>query len=122
MTTTLCSLLSDKFLFPLLQAVLVLFVLFSGLRDWIAYKRAGRGGVTLQITRSDASMNLFYGTYAALNGLLVAICVSVDVAKDYRVLWVILDTIAVVYVCLFNGWFRNYVVRFANYLRELEKR
>jgi type III secretory pathway component EscS len=76
----------------------------------------------MQITRSDASMKLFYGTYAAISGLLVAICLSVDAAKDHRVLWLVVDIFAVAYVCLLNPWFRNHLVRFADYLTKLEKR
>ncbi len=32
------------------------------------------------------------------------------------------DTSAVAYVCLFDVWFRNYLVRFGDYLSKLEKR
>jgi hypothetical protein len=53
---------------------------------------------------------------------LVAICLSVDVAKDHRVLWVVVDTAEVAYVCLFNGWFRNHLVGFAIYLSKREER
>ena len=56
------------------------------------------------------------------NGLLVAICLSVDVAKDHRVLWVFVDTAAVAYVCLFNGWLRNHLLTFTQYLSKVEKR
>jgi hypothetical protein len=122
MTTNLCHLFSDAVLFCVLQAGLVLFALFAALRNWIAARRAGRGSVTMQITRSNASMKLFYGTYAAISGLLVAICLSVDAAKDHRVLWLIVDTFAVTYLCVFNAWFRNHLVALANYLTKLEKR
>ena len=118
----LARLFSDAVLFPLLQAGLVLFVLFAALRNWIAVKRAARGPLTMRVTRSETSMKYFYATYAAINGLLVAIALSVDAAKDYRVLWVAVDTALVAYVCLFNPWFRNHLVRLANYLPQLEKR
>ncbi len=100
----------------------MLFALFALLRNWIAARNAGRGGTTMQITRGDASMKYFYGAYAAVSGLLVAICLSVDVAKDHRVLWVVVDAAAVAYVSLFNVWFRNHLLGFANYLSKLEKR
>lgn len=67
-------------------------------------------------------MGLFYGTYAAITGLLVAVCLGVDMAVHHRVLWVILDTVLIGYVCLFNGWFRNKLVGWANALSKLEKR
>ena len=121
-TANLCHLFSDSILFWVLQAGLLLFALFAALRNWIAVRKAGRGKVTMQITRSDASMKLFYGTYAAISGLFVAICLSVDAAKDHRVLWLVLDIFSVAYVCLFNAWFRNHLVALANYLTKLEKR
>ncbi len=121
-TTNLCQLFSDAVLFWVLQAGLVLFALFALLRNWIAARKAGRGGIAMQITRGDASMKYFYGGYAAISGLLVAVCLSVDVAKDHRVLWVVIDASTVAYVCLFNVWFRNHLVRFADYLSKLEKR
>jgi hypothetical protein len=122
MTTNLCGLFSDAVLFWVLQAGLILFALYAALRDWIGVRKAGRGPLQMQITRSDTSMKLFYGTYAAISGLLVAVCLSVDAAKDHRVLWLVLDISAAAYVCLFNAWFRNYLVGFVTYLTKLEKR
>jgi hypothetical protein len=122
MIANLCHLLSDAILFWVLQAGLVLLALFAALRHWIAIKKVGRGNVTMLITRSEASMKLFYGTYAAISGLLVAVCLSVDAAKDHRVFWLVVDIFAVAYVCLFNPWVRNHLVSLANYLTKLEKR
>src|SRR5439155_23099531 len=113
---------SDAVLFWVLPAGLVLFALYAALRDWIAVRKAGRGALNMLITRSDASMKLFYGTYVAISGVLVAICLSVETAKDHRVLCVLVDIFAVAYVCLLNAWFRNYLVSFAAYLTKLEKR
>jgi hypothetical protein len=117
-----CWLLSDSFLFSLLQASVVLFAVGCAIREWIVRNRAGRGAATAQVTRGESSMKIFYGTYAAINGLLVAICLSVEVATGHRLLWVVIDTLAVVYICLLNPWFRNYLVRFAIYLTKLEER
>jgi hypothetical protein len=128
MTTNLCHIFCDAFLFWILQAVIVLFALFAALRNWIAARKAGRGGATMQIKRGETSMRYFYGAYAAINGLLVAICLSVDapVVKNHRIFLAVVDTAAVAYVCIFNGWFRNHFLRFAfrfvDYLSKLEER
>jgi hypothetical protein len=122
MIANLCHVFSDAFLFWVLQGGLVLFALYAFSKNWIQAREAGRGGLTMQPIRGDTSMKLFYGTYAAISGLLVAICLSVDAAKDHRVVWVLVDTFAVAYVCLLNGWSRNHLVGFANYLAKLEKR
>jgi len=114
---------SDEVLFPGLQLVLIGFAVFAAMMDAWQARRAGRGGgVGLQVIRSERSMGLFYGTYAATTGLLVAVCLGVDMAAHHRVLWVILDTFLIAYVCLFNGWFRNKLVGWANALSKLEKR
>jgi len=120
--TSLRYLLSDEVLFPILQAGLVLFVLFAVIRNWIQARRAGRGNVTLTVTRGEASMSVFYGAYAGLTGLLIALSLSVDVAKNYRVLWVAVDTVLVAYVCLMNSWFRNNLLGWASQLTKIEKR
>jgi nicotinamide riboside transporter PnuC len=118
----LSNLFSDAVWFLLLQAGIVLFALFAALRDRIEVRKAGRGNLTMQITRRDASMKIFYGTRTVITVILVAICLSVDAAKGQRVLWLLVDIIAVGYVCLLNGWFRNHLVGLASYLTKLEKR
>jgi hypothetical protein len=96
------------------------FVLFAMLRDWIGRRMTGGG--TMTVTRSDTSTKLFYAIYAAISGLLVAICLSVEAAKDHRIIWILVDTMGVAYVCLFNIWFRNYLVGLATYLTTVENR
>jgi len=119
---TTSKLLSDAILFPVLQVVLVAFVLFAVLRNWIQARRAGRGGATLSVTRGEASMSRFYVTYAAISGLLIALCLTVDVARNHRILWVALDTMLVAYVCLLNPWFRNLLLGWADRLTKIERR
>ena len=120
--TSLSDLLSDAILFPVLQVGLVVFVLFAALRNWIQARKAGRGGATLTVTRCEASMSRFYATYAAMSGLLIAICLSVDVAKNHRVLWVTIDTAMVAYVSLLNPWFRNKLLGWTDRLTKIERR
>jgi hypothetical protein len=120
--TSLSELSSDAVLFPALQAALVLFVLFAAFRNYFQARKAGHGGVSLQVIRVDASMGRFYGTYAAISGLLIAICFSVDAAKNHRVLWVVVDTALVAYVCLFSAWFRNLLLQWAEQLTKIERR
>ncbi len=113
---------TDAVFFPALQVLLAGFALFAALVSVWHARRAGRGGLTLQVTRSPQSMALFYGTYAAITGLLVALCLNVEIAAKHRVLWAVLDTLLVGYVCLFNAWFRNKLVGWGNALLKLEKR
>lgn len=123
MTANPCWFVSDDFLFWLLQAAVLLFAVFSCIREWIARRSAGRGGAVAQIKRGAESMQVFYGvTSALITGPLILIDISVDVVKDFRVFWIVIDTVAVVYVCLFNGWFRNWLIGIRNHLINLENR
>ena len=112
------NVLSGQVLFPLLQVALILFVLFAIFRN---RRQEKKGGPKLRVTRGKASMSRFYGAYAALSGLLVALCLSVNVADNHRVLWAILDTVLVAYVCLLNPWFRNVLLGWAQRLTKIEE-
>lgn len=114
--------LSDQYLFPALQALLGLLFLLAVAMEILSQARAGFGGGSLTVERSPETMKIFYGFYVVLSGLLVALCMGVDLAKEQRVLWVVLDVLIVSYVCLINPWFRSKLVGIAEHLRKLEKR
>ena len=120
--TQIIKFLSDAYLFPALQIALVSFFIFSLLMSFIGAMRAGKGGVSLTVTRGNESMGRFFGFYAAISGLLVAICLSSDFAKDHRVFWSILDAALVAYVCLYNIWFRNKLLGWVAHLTKIETR
>ncbi len=61
-------------------------------------------------------MGRFYATFVFINGLFVAVCLSVEAVVGTRVFWVILDTALIAYVCLFNNWFRNKLLHWSNNL------
>lgn len=114
--------LSDECLFPLLQASLVVVLVFSVAMESLSRWKAGFGGTPLVVTRSSATMGIYYGTYAAISGLLVAICLSAEYAKEHRVAWVLLDAGIVSYLCLFNPWFRLKLNALASFLAGAERR
>ena len=72
---------SDECLFYFLQISLVLTFLIALANESIAQYKSGKGSVTLSVERGDESMAKFYGAYIAINSLLVAICLSVDVIQ-----------------------------------------
>ena len=113
---------SDALWFPLLQGVTLAAGAISAFQEWRAQKRAGRGGATLRVGRGPESMALLYGASAFATGVLVAICLSVEVAANHRVLWVIVDTAATAYVCVLNPWSRNLLLGYADRLTKLEQR
>jgi hypothetical protein len=108
---------SDSVLFWVLQFSIIFLFLVALIKNIV---RKSRGRNSVEPIRGPKSMATFYGSYAALNGLLVGLCLSVEIASNYRVFWVIVDTIIPIYVCLFNPWSRNKLIGFANRLRKLE--
>ena len=118
----LLQLSSDSVLFFVLQATLITFVMFAVARNWLAARRAGRGGATLTVTRGTDSMMRFYGTYVAVSGVLIAVCLSTEVAENHRVFWSLLDSLLVAYVCLYNPWFRNLLLGWVAHLTTIEQR
>jgi hypothetical protein len=74
------------------------------------------------VTRGPKAMALFYGAYVALTGLFVSLSLQVDLAKNHRVFFVLIDSILVAYVCLWNQWFRNKLIEWTNRLASLESR
>jgi hypothetical protein len=131
MTDLFACWLSDARLFPLLQIALVAFALVCFLVDRFHGWRAGGGSkgqdgvvarVQLTVTRGPTSMALFYGAYLTLTGVFVSLALQVDLAKNYRVLFGLLDSLVVAYVCLWNHWFRNKLVGWSARLASIESR
>lgn len=108
---------SDSILFRILQLSLILIFFFTLINMHIDKLKFGRN---LQVERSSASMNILYGTYAGLNGLLVALCLSVEISSNYRIFWTLFDTAISIYICLINPWSRNKIIKWANNLTKIE--
>jgi hypothetical protein len=110
------ELLSDGYLFPSIQILLISFAILCWLIGLF------QSGNFARVTRSDTSMAVFYGTYAALSGVFIAICLQVEIAKNHRVIWVLTDTVLIAYVCIFNPWFRNKLLGWIEHLKQIETR
>jgi hypothetical protein len=121
-SASLSSILSDTYLFPVLQGLVVLTGGIAVLMELITRFRAGFGSTRLIVTRSQTSMAIYYGTYAAATGVLVALCSTVEFAEHHRVAWVLLDVLVTSYLCLFNPWFRLKLQALSSYLASAERR
>lgn len=110
---------SDDLLFPILQLVLLALAICSLVRSRMMIHG---GGFNARVTRGPTSMAIFYGAYAALSGVVTAICLGVEMAKDHRVFFVVLDLVLVAYLCLGSNWFRNKLVGWVNALTQMENR
>ena len=110
---------SDAILFPGLQVLLVALVVYSAVRSHFMIHG---GGFAAKVKRGPATMALFYGAYTALSGVVVAVCLQVNVAAEHRVFFVVIDLVLIAYLCLGSSWFRNKLVGWAASLGELERR
>ena len=119
---TLLMTSSDSVMFALLQATLIIAFIVAFSNKILAKRRSGKGGATLSVKRGKDSMTKFYGTYLALNGLLVAVCLSIELTKGYKIFWVIIDTLIPAYICIFNPWSRNKLLGWSTYLSKIEAR
>lgn len=97
------SYFSDSILFAVLQ--LCLIALFA----YAVFRHFNRSGTTVA-ERGTETMRWFYGAYGAATAILVALDVSVEVAKNHKVFFVLLDVALVAYICLVNPWFRNLLI------------
>jgi len=84
--------MSEELFFYSLQAIVIAVVLVAACLDLLQQLRAGRGGITMQVKRSDTSLGYFYTTFGLLSALLAAICLTIGIAFQYRVLWALFDT------------------------------
>ncbi len=100
---------NDRWMYPIVQLSFILFVLFAISKDiriwWIRkYRKSGFSGT---LTRAPQEMGKFHTTYVALSFLLVLIILNVEILKDYKVFFILINIISLAYLCYFNGWFRN---------------
>lgn len=112
--------LKDTQMFWILQSSVLLMVLVAFFVNRATELKPENSGTNLSVERGNESMSLFYGFYVALSGLLVALCLSVDIIKNYKVFWVLVDALAPAYICLFNPWSRNKLLCWVQYLRKIE--
>jgi hypothetical protein len=76
--------------------------------------------LVMTLQRAEKSMTKLYATYAVLHGLLVTICLASISAENFRVAWIIWNTVLIVYVCLVNRITRPRILRMAERLTVIE--
>jgi len=102
--------ISDDFVFILFQLSLCSLAFLGLLRVNIARCKAGKGGTKLTIGRGEESMGYFYLVSGA-GAILVNQILSLSNAYDgYKCFFSIVDLFIVIYLCVFNSWWRNKIV------------
>ena len=121
MSQILC-LVSDSVMFWTVQSTMIFITAALFGLDKYHQRRAGRGGVTATVIRCERSMGKYYALYAAVNGLLVALTLSVKAAENYRVVISLLDTALCFYIFVLNQFMRNKIVQLTGALTKVETR
>jgi hypothetical protein len=104
--------MTDPCVFFLLQ---ILFLILAGyaLRQDIRSKH-GNGGVSVTVQRGPQSWSYFYYTYGALAVILLELINTTEAFRGHKTLITVADLSLLVYMCFFNGWFRNKIVSFVS--------
>jgi len=65
---------------------------------------------TLSVTRGDVSWGYVGAFYGGFSAAVFAIPLAVESAKHYRIILSVINLMAALYLCFFNGWFRGKVI------------
>lgn len=101
----------DHIFLVLVELALIVLSLFSALQDHRLKTR--KDEAQAGIKRGSKAMAIFYGAFSASTATLIAIPLSVEVAKGFRIPLVLLNTAIPAYLCFFSAWFRNEMVGFS---------
>ncbi len=74
------------------------------------FRRRGGFEASAVVTRGPQSMAIFTGTFATTLALFYAAIDVADAASGHKSFLVAADFVAIGYLFLFNGWFRNLVL------------
>jgi hypothetical protein len=112
--------LNDQFIFPAFQVGFLLLTAFALAKD--------RGFLTPKVSvsatvkRGEKSWNYFHFAYALLVVVFVEAINTTEACKGYKTVVTILDLASLLYLCFFNGWFRNKIIRVINSSQQMEER
>lgn len=104
MIEIITSLTQDKIIFWAIQALIVSLSLLGVLNE-ILNKRSGRA-----VKRGEKGNTVFYIFYGIISVILLQIVSITKEAEGYKVFFIILDLLLVLYLCFFNSWSRNKII------------
>lgn len=132
---------SDDVTFWVFQGGLVLLWIFAlsqdrGLIAWFRKLRKKvrtlfskrTGGLTLSgefsatVKRGPESWNKFNLAYGILSVLVVQVVSASSAYEEHKVFFSLLDLGLLLYLCFYNGWFRNQLMKFVISSQEMQER
>jgi len=103
--------LTDDYLYPITQYLIVSFFLFASIKHWIHNKTNKKVGFVTFIKRSDASMKIFYSVFTFIFGAITFVF-SLNYQTKYSLLLFMLNTAIAVYLILLNPWIRSKLLQY----------
>jgi hypothetical protein len=79
------------------------------------------GNVEFRLKRGEASWAYFPLAYSILLTISIGIISVLEICYIYKILFIIVDSIALFYLCFFNAWFRNKIVGLFSRSKEMEE-
>ena len=101
---------SDKVVFPIMEGIFLLFVLFAIFKDLRRRWQQRPGGVSLGITRGQPALRGFYFVYLSIAFVMVLVPLNVNILKEHRTFFTLANISMLVDLLFFTGWFRNKMV------------
>jgi hypothetical protein len=99
------ALLSDSFVFPLLQGCLFLIFIYAWSRERRWFKRSV--SLSGKVFRNPETWENFPLAWGILSLIFVEVNNMTESMKGYKTVITLLDIAALLYLCFFTSWFRN---------------
>ena len=103
----------DFYVFWFLQICLLLVLVYSVTIP--SLKSNKNSGLTITLTRGpESQLYLYYSASFFVGAVIVTIFSITDVGKGYKIFIFLLDIFVVLYLSLWNSWFRNKIIGWVN--------
>jgi hypothetical protein len=115
-------LLSDLYIFPVLQLCLLCALITIVAKD-VRAARIGRApGARMSVIRGDTSMSKLSATYGVLFAAIITVVNATAFRgqhwwSDYSIIINFIDLLGIFYVCYFSGWGRDRIFRLHEQLK-----
>jgi len=116
---TIEGIFGDRTIFFLAEAsfILVFILAYSKEKKWFAPK----GSATLTVNRGEISWQGLVMVYGFLSLIILELISTAKHLDGYKTAITILDISILIYLCFFNGWFRNVIISVVSASKNMEE-
>lgn len=107
------KLLSDKYIFLLLQISFVVLFLLAVIRE----KNAKYHNPKISVKRGNESITNLYIAYGIASVIFIQIINICSVYNNHKVFISVINISILFYLCYFNSWFRNKIMNFFSLIK-----